>query len=105
MSRHWRQPYEFSEETKRDALKRSENRCEECGVHEADEQLYIHHILSCFIAKHRPELSPEMIRSLANARVLCSKHHREADRYNESLTENEIMVIAIALFGMVQSNF
>lgn len=75
--------YEFTPETKLEALKRANFRCEGCGVpkREArDGYLEIHHVLGVAAAiKFYPSLAPAIISSLANAQVLCKDCHQQED--------------------------
>lgn len=75
--------YEFSSEVKLAALRRSNFKCEDCGVpkHLArDGYLEIHHMLGVAAAiQFYPSLAPAIISSLANARTLCKDCHQAAD--------------------------
>lgn len=93
--------YEFTPDTKIDALKRSGFKCELCGVpkHEArDGYLEIHHKLAIAAAiNYYPSLAPALIRSIANAQVLCKDCHQQEDnrmRFNHPM-------IAAGLLGML----
>lgn len=83
-----RTPMEFTDQTKLEALKRADFKCEDCGrtkaqLREDGEKGYfeIHHRLPIYIiASEFPELSLSVIKSLANAEVLCQKCHAERHR-------------------------
>lgn len=79
-----RAPYEFSPEVKLDALKRAHWRCERCGKHKSETPegyLEIHHILAIgIVIKDYPQLAPAIVKSLANAKVLCCDCHTQIHR-------------------------
>lgn len=80
-----RTPMEFSDQTKLDALRRADFKCECCGRSKPDlkrdgDKAYfeIHHILPIFIiAREFPELSLTVIKSVENAKVLCIPCHHK----------------------------
>lgn len=76
MSRNTRKELEFSARTKQEGLVRAGFRCERCGKKQAEKPLECHHILPIMLARFYPELSPAILRSLANLRVLCQECHR-----------------------------
>ena len=71
--------YRFSTETKREALKRADFKCENCGRNkkETPEQyLEVHHLLAVSMAvRYYPELAPTLVSSLVNALVTCHDCH------------------------------
>ncbi len=73
---------EFSDETKLEALRRANWRCERCGRQKQDVgYLEIHHRLGIAIAlRYHPEISHALLSSIANARVLCHDCHRIEDQ-------------------------
>lgn len=75
--------FEFSKQTKIEALKRANFTCEECGKkkYECTPQfLEIHHIVGIAIAiQYHPELSHAMISSLKNCSCLCVSCHKKRD--------------------------
>lgn len=79
-----RAPYEFSSDVKLDALRRANWRCERCGKHKSETPegyLEIHHILAIgIVIKDYPQLAPAIVKSLANAEVLCCDCHTQIHR-------------------------
>lgn len=75
---------EFSEQTKLEALNRSQWQCEDCGIKKKDTPegfLHIHHKLGIATALYRyPELSHALIASINNALVTCVACHKKRDR-------------------------
>ena len=71
--------YFFKHETKELAIKKAKYKCECCGskFNENDcQKAELHHLLPIWaIYKNCPEMSAEIIRSLANAVVLCHDCH------------------------------
>jgi len=104
---------EFPRETKVDALRNADWKCEMCGVKKKETEqgfLEIHHILPVYIAvKYYPHVSAVAIRSLANAEVLCvSCHHKRHEwedfaEYNEQAIKlieyNQVLKNARVLLG------
>lgn len=84
---------EFSDQTKLEALRRSNFCCERCGIPKKETfegYLEIHHVLQiCKAVSLYPEISHLLISSLANARVLCLKCHQIED--NESKNNHKEM--------------
>lgn len=89
--------YEFPQEVKEEALRLSNYRCEVCGCRREDTEqgfLTIHHVLPiCIALKFYPEISGELIRSLANTKVLCRDCHEEQDRL--SMKHHEVYAQAL----------
>lgn len=83
--------YEFTKETILAALRFADFRCEEC--HRSKPQLALdgekpyfemHHILGIEIAvRYFPEISAEVIKSIANCEVVCRECHREIHRQKQ----------------------
>lgn len=80
--------YEFTAETKLEALRRSSLKnkerlfcCEQCGKTKKQVgYLEIHHKLGIAVARRfYPQISAAVISSLANAEVLCPKCHDRRD--------------------------
>ena len=100
-----RKPYEFTKQTKIDALRRDNWSCAECGKHKKNTEkgyLEIHHVLEIwFVIKYLPHISPTVVASLENAKCLCSschnKEHQKKKRYKEMIS------IAQGLLGMVNA--
>ena len=68
---------EFPSHVKEEARKKAGYKCEQCGHRGHTE---VHHILPLFIwARYYPDISIEVIASLANSKVLCPNCHIEAD--------------------------
>lgn len=93
--------YEFSPQTKLEALRRANWKCEICGVPKQsarDGYLEIHHKLAIAVAiQYYPSLGHTIISSLANAQVLCKDCHQQEDnrmRFNHPM-------IAAGLLGML----
>jgi len=96
--------YEFSKETKLEALNRAGWCCERCGIYKEETfegYLEIHHVVGISLAIHYyPELAPVLISSLANARVLCEKCHTIEDvedrkKHKENVTKLKAMMAAV----------
>lgn len=97
---YWRPPeYEFTYKTRVEALKRAKFTCEECGVRQEDGYaLFVHHVLGIAFARYYyPSIAPVVISSLANARVLCSDCHLEAD----NAMREDHAYLAARLVGML----
>lgn len=73
-----RQPYEFSAQTKQEALNRSPV-CEACGN---PHNLNYDHILPIWFSLNFPIFTHELIRSLANCRILCRDCHSKRSHYD-----------------------
>ncbi len=85
---------DFSKWTKEHALERSDHKCEKCG---SAENLQVHHILGIWLALNNcPEITKEMIKSLANAEVVCAKCHEHEDQ----LSQQNYAIYAQALLGL-----
>lgn len=91
--------YEFTEQIKGAALYRAGYKCEDCGVEKAsDRRLNVHHKLGiAYALRYYPSVPPTLIRSLANAEVLCDQCHLKKD--NALLDEHS--TIAAMLVGML----
>lgn len=78
-----RKRYEFDNQTKYEAKKRAGFRCEICGK---PTNLEVHHRIAIWFARdYMPQLAASVIKSLANAEVLCSDCHKQIhDNYRES---------------------
>jgi len=99
MSRAYRAAYEFSKETILEALRRSDFCCEECGKHKSqtpEHFLEAHHRIGIyyFVKHHRefPDITREIMRSLANCSVLCNEchtriHAQESLQYYKTIAE------------------
>jgi 5-methylcytosine-specific restriction endonuclease McrA len=90
-----RRPFEFSYETKKEALLRSPV-CEGCGKPESkDEPLHADHVIPIWFAIKYPVFALEVINSLANCRILCKKCHEKRNHYDttEILSLAHIVVI------------
>lgn len=76
--------YEFPPHVRKEALKQAGYCCDRCGAHKNDTKnkyLELHHQLGIAIAiKYYPEISPLVISSLANCRVLCYDCHIIEDK-------------------------
>ena len=88
--------YEFDTRTKRQAIQRAGNECEECG--DGNVNLYVHHALGIWYAVNLyPQIPAWLVSSIDNAVVLCSTCHVEYD--NRMREEHHIQ--AIALLGIL----
>ncbi len=85
-----RNPYEFSQQIKEEALSRSNLRCEGCGRSAKRRELQIHHIIPVWFAIQYPLFSIPLITSIANTKVLCLECHKQTMHYNE----DEILMLA-----------
>lgn len=90
-----RKPYEFDRKTKLEALERSGNVCEGCGKPGSKTRLEADHLVPVYFAIKYPIFAIEVIRSLANLRILCPDCHKKRMHYEES----EIMLLA---WGVMQ---
>lgn len=70
--------YEFSAQTKQEALNRSPV-CEACGN---PTNLCYDHILPIWFTINYPVFATEIIRSLANCRILCRDCHKKRSHYD-----------------------
>lgn len=74
-----RAPYEFTQKTKIDALNKAHWQCEECGKKKSEtKEGYLeidHRIPIWFVLSYFPTLAPAVVKSIANARVLCKDCH------------------------------
>lgn len=100
---------EFSDATKRDALRNAGYKCERCGVPKGqarDGYLEIHHKLAIWcVVNYYPYLLPEVVRSIVNAEVLCKDCHQEADnnmRFTHQDTARVLGGFTIALLSQVE---
>ena len=75
-----RKPYEFSPQTKQEALLRSPV-CERCGN---PHNLNFDHIIPCWFAINFPVFATEIIKSLANCRILCTECHKKRGHYDST---------------------
>lgn len=87
--------YKFNKETKEKAIERANYKCECCGLElnkEDSQKAEVHHLLPIWvILNFYPKMSANLIRSLANAVVLCHDCHcflhqqekRLSDDYHE----------------------
>lgn len=82
-----RTPYEFSPETKLEALRRTDFCCADCGTPKRETErgyLEIHHRIPIWAFHYNPELfvgvTADILTSVENARPLCHPCHREKDR-------------------------
>lgn len=72
-----RQPYEFSAQTKQEALNRSPV-CEACGNPGSyEDTLILHHKIAIWFALENPCLAIGVLRSIANAQILHRSCHRK----------------------------
>ena len=90
-----RAPYEFSDHTKIEALRRADWTCECCGIKKKDAPdgyLELHHRLGIAIAVRQfPELSNAVIKSVENCMCLCATCHKMIDHTkinNQALAKN-----------------
>lgn len=90
-----RRPFEFSHNTKKEALERAHNVCEGCGKPGTKAKLEVDHLIPVFFALKYPLFAQEVIKSLANARVLCQECHSKRMHYEES----EIMLLAYGVMN------
>ena len=73
-----REGYNFPYEIKKEAFERSGYRCEVCGAQDDEtNRLEVDHTIAIWFARETNCLSAEVIKSIANATVLCHQHHRE----------------------------
>ena len=74
--------YEFKPNVIETAYRKSEGKCEHCGVTAEDvgKTLEAHHVVPICIARLIPELSSIIISSLANCELLCYKCHKHEHR-------------------------
>ena len=76
-----RLPYEFDRETKLAALERSGYRCEKCGAEdERTNRLQVHHQIAIWFCKETGCLGLEVIKSIANTSILCTRCHADTHR-------------------------
>lgn len=87
--RNKRKAYEFTRETKLEAINRSQCRCERCNksIYEDNVRLEVHHRVPVFVAKMYPQFSLSVIKSLANAEVLCSSCHHAEHRKKRDISD------------------
>lgn len=76
MSREsYRKHYEFDRNTRYEAYRRAQGQCEICGTSDG---LECHHILGVWYAVNfHPEISAVVIKSLANAQIVCQSCHED----------------------------
>lgn len=103
--RNRRKAYEFTKKTKLEAINRSQCRCERCdkSIHKDSIRLEVHHRVPVFVAKMYPQFSLSVIKSLANAEVLCSSCHQAEHREKtdiEDYQEEINMLMAIDTIQM-----
>lgn len=91
-----RKPYEFSPQTKQEALLRSPV-CEACGN---PHNLHFDHILPCWFAINFPVFAQEIIRSLANCRILCLDCHKKRNHYD---TTEILSLVPVVVTRYVES--
>lgn len=91
-----RKPYEFSPQTKQEALLRSPV-CEACGC---PDNLHADHILPVFFACKYPVFALEIIRSLANCRILCANCHKKRNHYD---TTEILSLVPVVVTRYVES--
>lgn len=103
--------YSFSKETILDGLRRSAKSnednlfcCERCGKTKKEVgYLEAHHKLSIYFAvNYFPNISADIIKSLANLEILCPCCHKLE---HSELRLEEAKIIAQSLLGMVQLSF
>ena len=96
-----RHGYEFSYQTKLDALKRDSFTCQNCHKHKQEVEppyLEIHHIVPIwFVVRYLPEMSAIYFHSIDNAVCLCKECHlKEHERQGVA----DYWTLAIALLGV-----
>lgn len=95
-----RKKYEFSDEVRVAALRRSDYCCEALDCLR-NEDLQVHHIVSIgFYRKNKRSLKSQgfnegIMSSLANAEVLCKDCHSDYHYYRESRFDIETMVVQV----------
>lgn len=95
-----RQPFEFTAQTKQEALQRSPV-CEACGN---PKNLHIDHILPVFFALKYPVFAIELIKSLANARVLCKSCHSKRNHYDTTEILSYVPVVVTRYVEGIRSS-
>lgn len=102
MSRAIREHYEFSKATRIEALRRAEYRCEQCGKSDKEVgKLFIHHKLMIeMAARYYQDISCEVIKSLANAEVLCDHCHKVRDE--QARREHGMFALALKLMSRLE---
>lgn len=86
-----RKQYEFDFSTKQEALEKAGYRCEWCEAQDSrTNRLEVDHAIAIWFARENPALTVEVIKSIANATVLChechaDKHLQESRRYYADL--------------------
>jgi len=90
--RRARKYYKFNKETKEAAIERAAYKCECCGLEfnkEDSQKAEVHHLLPIWIIlNHYPRMSANLIRSLANAVVLCHDCHCLLHQQEKNLSDN-----------------
>jgi 5-methylcytosine-specific restriction endonuclease McrA len=96
MSGEYRRPYEFSNQTKQEALSRAENKCDHCGKETKD--LSIHHLVSIWFAIETKCLATEAIKSLSNAAALCRECHQGLHTRDTRAFYEEVAPMVLAAY-------
>ena len=96
MSGEYRRPFEFSKETKKEALRRAENKCDHCG--QETKELSIHHLISIWWAIETKCLAVEVIKSVANASALCKDCHNDLHTRDTRSFYEEVAPMVLAAY-------
>ena len=96
MRGEYRKIYEFSPQTKKEALSRAENRCDHCG--KETKELSIHHFISIWWAIETQCLATEVIKSLSNAAALCRECHSETHKQESRAFYEDVAPMVLASY-------
>jgi len=96
-SENGRKRYEFSRQQRINRERGTEGLCEHCGQ---EAHLEGHHIISAFLARRNPVLTPQVIKQMENLMMLCDDCHEEADVAQRKWKKEEIGLVAWALFDL-----
>jgi hypothetical protein len=92
-----RKRYDFSRNQRIERGEGLDWRCEHCG---GEAFLEGHHIISAFLARRNPVLTPQVIKQMENLMMLCDDCHEEADMDQRTWREDDIGIVAWALFDL-----
>ena len=92
-----RKRYEFSRQLRIEREKGVKGLCEHCG-----QEAYLegHHIISAYLARRNPVLTPQVIKKMENLMMLCDDCHEEADIDQRKWKKEDIGLVAWALFDL-----
>jgi 5-methylcytosine-specific restriction endonuclease McrA len=91
-----RTPYEFSLETKREALARHDYKCVDCGAEDdRTNRLQLDHEIAIWFARENPALTVEVIRSIANCVPRCARCHSEKHKRESRKMYQELAPVVL----------